>query len=93
VQREAAQRGARCCSPTSPRPGENYYYGDRTNLKVGNTEVMARTIRDLIDCDMYRIEAADPYPESYDATVRRNVREQEDDTRPSIKGSPPDLGG
>ncbi len=74
------------------RPGENYYYGDRTNLKVGNTEVMARTIHDLIDCDMYRIEPADPYPDSYDATVRRNVREQEDDARPGIKGSLPDLG-
>ncbi|WP_405878000.1 hypothetical protein OG762_04535 [Streptomyces sp. NBC_01136] len=44
------------------RPGENYHYGDRTHLKVGNTEVMARKIRDLIGGDMYRIEAADPYP-------------------------------
>ena len=26
-------------------------------------------INELIDCDVYRIEAADPYPDSYDATV------------------------
>ncbi|MEU7739359.1 hypothetical protein [Nonomuraea sp. NPDC049158] len=26
------------------RPGENYYYGGRTTLKVGNTEVMAGKI-------------------------------------------------
>ncbi|WP_406102305.1 hypothetical protein OG698_08080 [Streptomyces sp. NBC_01003] len=75
------------------RPGENYYYGDRTVLKDGNTEVMARKIRDLIDCDLYRIEPADPYPESYDATVKRNVREQDADARPAIKGALPDLDG
>ncbi|MER5942461.1 flavodoxin [Streptomyces sp. NPDC001928] len=73
------------------RPGENYYYGDRTDLKVGNTEVMAHKIRDLIDCDVYRIEPTDPYPESYDATVERNVREQDADARPAIKGTLPSL--
>ncbi|MEV7670492.1 flavodoxin [Streptomyces sp. NPDC000963] len=75
------------------RPGENYYYGGRTTLKVGNTEVPAHKIRDLIDCDLYRIEPADPYPESYDATVRRNVREQDTDARPAIKGTLPSLDG
>jgi flavodoxin len=75
------------------RPGENYYYGDRTNLKVGNTEVLARKIRGVIDCDVYRIEPSDPYPESYDATVKRNVREQDADARPAIKGSLPNLHG
>ncbi|MFJ5272249.1 hypothetical protein [Streptomyces sp. NPDC088358] len=35
------------------RPGESYYYGDPTTLKVGNAEVMARRIRELIDHDMY----------------------------------------
>ena len=33
---------------------------------------------------VHRIEAADPYPESYDATVTRNVREQNADARPTI---------
>lgn len=75
------------------RPGENYYYGDRIDLKVGNTEAMARRIRGLIDCDPYRIEPTDAYPESYDATVKRNVREQDADARPAIKGTLPDLGG
>ncbi|MGW7271856.1 flavodoxin [Streptomyces sp. NPDC054864] len=75
------------------RPGENYYYGDRTHLKVGNTEVMARKIRDLIDCDVYRIKPVDAYPASYDATVQRNVREQQADARPAIKGGLPELKG
>ncbi|WEH40276.1 flavodoxin [Streptomyces sp. AM 2-1-1] len=75
------------------RPGENYYYGDRTDLKTGNTEVLARKLHNLIDCDLYRIEAADPYPHDYDATVQRNVREQDTDARPAIKDRLPDLTG
>ena len=39
-------------------------------------------IRARLDCDVHRIEAADPYPDDYEATVRRNVREQDADARP-----------
>ena len=66
------------------RAGENYYYGDRIDLEVGNTEVLANKISALIDCDVYRIEAADPYPDSYDETRDRNVREQDENARPGI---------
>jgi flavodoxin len=66
------------------RAWENYYYGGRRTLEVGNTEVLAGTIRQLIACDVYRIEAADAYPDDYDATVDRNVREQNDNARPVI---------
>ena len=44
------------------RPGENYWNGGRRNLKVGNTEVLARAISARLDCDVHRIEAVDPYP-------------------------------
>ncbi|MGW7410636.1 flavodoxin [Streptomyces sp. NPDC054833] len=54
---------------------------------------MARKIRDLIGCDLYRIEPTDPYPENYDATVNRNVREQDADARPAIQGALPNLDG
>ena len=38
----------------------------------------------LISCDVHRIEPVDPYPDSYAATVARNVREQDADARPAI---------
>ena len=66
------------------RAGENYYYGGRRTLEVGNTEVLAGMIGQLIRCDVYRIEAADPYSDDYDATVDRNVREQNENARPGI---------
>jgi flavodoxin len=71
------------------RPGENYYYGGRTTLQLGTTEMLARTIRQLLACDVYRIEAAEPYSDSYGATVARNVREQQSNARPAIAGRLP----
>lgn len=73
------------------RPGENYWYGGRRDLEVGNTEVLATMIADRIDCDTYRIQAADPYSADYEETVARNVREQEQDARPAIASPLPDV--
>ncbi len=73
------------------RAGENYFNGGRKTLKVGNTEVLANMIADRVTCDVYRIEAADPYPEAYEPTVERNVQEESADARPRIAGSLPDL--
>lgn len=66
------------------RPGENYYHGDRIDLDVGNTRVVAGMIGDRIGCDVYEITAADPYSDDYEETVERNVREQDADARPEI---------
>jgi flavodoxin len=73
------------------RPGENYWYGGRRNLKVGNTEVLARMISARLDCRVHRIQAADPYPTDYEKTVRRNVREQQADARPRIANPLPSI--
>ena len=75
------------------RPGENYHYGGRRDLAVGNTQVLAEMIADLIDCDVFGIEAADPYPDAYDATVARNVTEQDTDARPEIASPLPPIDG
>ena len=73
------------------RPGENYWNGGRRNLKVGNTQVLARTIAARLECDVHRIEAAEPYSADYDETVQRNVREQEADARPAIADPLPSI--
>ena len=52
------------------RAGENYYYGDRIDLEIGNTQVVADMIAAAISADVYRIDAADPYPHDYEETVR-----------------------
>lgn len=75
------------------RAGENYFNGGRKDLTVGNTEVVAGMVRDALRCGVFQIKAVDPYLHSYDATVQRNVREQNDDARPKIDDLPPSLGG
>ncbi|GAB3256007.1 flavodoxin [Kineosporia babensis] len=42
---------------------------------------------------MYRIEAADPYPEAYEPTVQRNSQEQDEDARPEIAEALPEVSG
>lgn len=75
------------------RPGENYWNGDRIDLEVGNTEVLATMIAERTGCDVYRVVESDPYSASYDETVARNVREQESDARPGIAEALPDVRG
>lgn len=73
------------------RAGENYWEGGRRDLETGNTARLASLIADRLDCPLHEIEAAEPYPQGYDATVERNVREQDADDRPEIAGDLPDL--
>ena len=87
--RNSTEPGATVLLAYFSRPGENYHYGGRHDLTVGNTEVVARLIAERLPVDVYRIEAADPYPFSYDATVARNVREQEEGARPALAMPPP----
>ncbi len=85
--------GARVLLACFSRAGENYHYGGRKFLQVGNTEVLAGLIRERIACDVHRIEAAEPYSDGYDDTVARNVREQNADARPAIAGALPAIDG
>ncbi len=87
------RRSSRVLLAYFSRAGENYYYGGLRTLHAGNTQVLAESIRDRIGCDLYKIEAADPYPDRYDATVARNVDEQTADARPEISGQLPYLNG
>lgn len=87
----ATSPGSRVLLVYFSRAGENYFYGGRQNLEVGNTEVLADMVTDRIACDTYTIEAADPYPAAYTPTVERNAREQQDNVRPAIANPLPDV--
>ncbi|MGH2549043.1 MAG: flavodoxin, partial [Thermomicrobiales bacterium] len=85
--------GSRVLLAYFSRAGENYYYGDTTVIEFGNTQIVADMIASLIAVDIYRIEAAHPYPDSYRETVERNVREQNEDARPAIANPLPAIDG
>lgn len=75
------------------RAGENYDRDSRrqsgngrpiSDLAVGNTEVLAKILADMLGCPTHKLEPAEPYPHSYDATVAQNVAEYERQARPAI---------
>jgi flavodoxin len=88
-----AAPGSRTLLAYFSRAGENYYYGGRRNLQVGNTEVVARMIEELAAVDVFRIEPARPYPTDYEQTVELNRQEQADYVMPELAQAPPALDG
>jgi len=84
VPTQTASTGSKVLLVYFSRAGENYYYGGRSQLEVGNTEVMASMISRLIKCEVYRITPVNPYPDDYEETVARNVQEQNANARPAI---------
>ncbi|AUI72233.1 hypothetical protein COSHB9_17800 [Companilactobacillus alimentarius] len=60
-------------------------------LKVGNTKVIADYIQQHTGADEYEIKAAKSYPKGYQATADQAQKEQENNARPKIKGSLPDV--
>lgn len=51
---------------------------------TGNTLQMAERVSELSGAEIYRIEAADPYPEDFQACADRAKREQDDGVYPDI---------
>jgi len=88
-----ADPGSRTLVAVFSRAGENHFYGGRTWLEVGNTEVVVSLLAELVDVDVYRIVPAEPYPTDYEETVAQNTREQDADARPRIADPLPDLAG
>lgn len=52
--------------------------------RTGTTEGAAERIRELTGADLIEIEAADPYPGSYSATLSRAEQELDQDARPPV---------
>lgn len=67
------------------RAGENFSKGQMVQLERGNTFVVANTMKDLIDADIFEIKAVEEYPAEYKACVQRAIEESKTDARPAIK--------
>jgi len=57
----------------------------------GNTRVVAGQVKDITGGDVFEIAAAEAYPDDYDATVARAVKELKAKARPPLKSKTPDL--
>lgn len=70
------------------RADENYVGGVLKQLEVGNTEVAAGIINELIDADMFKIQQQQEYPKSYNECIAVAQEDQRKGARPALKAFP-----
>lgn len=58
---------------------------------TGNTRAAAKQVQEITGGDMLEITAVEAYPDDYDATVARAVKELKAKARPALKSKSPDL--
>ena len=70
------------------RAGYNYVNGEIKNLKIGNTEIIARKIAKLTNSELFKIEQTHPYSNDYSECIDEAKRDQRLEVRPEIKEFP-----
>lgn len=67
------------------RKGENYVNGSLKMLDKGNTEIAAEFIQKAVGGDMFEVQTATPYSESYNACIEQAKKELHENARPKLK--------
>ena len=67
------------------RKGQNYLNGSVTDLAKGNTERVAKYIRNAVDCDLFEIETVKEYAKDYTRCTEEAKDELRQNARPELK--------
>lgn len=82
----------KCLIAFYSRKGQNYVSGRIVDLKVGNTEVIANMIQQIVGGDMFHIESVVAYPEGYEETTEVAKQELRFKARPKLAGQVESMG-
>ena len=74
----------KCLIAYYSREGNNYVSGRILNLTIGNTEVVAKMIKEMIEGDIFRIDTVNSYPADYRETTEVAKKEQHENARPEL---------
>ena len=66
------------------RADENYFGGAMRYVKVGNTEIVAGIIKDLIPADTFKIEMKNPYSPVYMTCIEEAKKDLRAKARPEL---------
>lgn len=66
------------------RSGENYFGGDLKVIKKGNTEVVAKKIKDLTGGDLFEIKQVKPYSNDYNTCINEAKDDKIRKARPEL---------
>ena len=73
------------------RADENYFGGAMRYVKVGNTEIVADIMKELIDADTFKIEMKEPYSPVYMTCIDEAKRDLREGKRPELVKLPESL--
>ena len=73
------------------RADENYFGGAMRYVKVGNTEIVADIMKDLIDADSFKIEMKEPYSPVYMTCIAEAKQDLKEGKRPKLVALPESL--
>lgn len=73
------------------RAGYNYVDGEIKDLKIGNTEIIAKEIAKLTNSDIFKIEPMVEYSNDYSECIDEAKKDQRVGARPELKEFPNDL--
>jgi flavodoxin len=74
----------KCLIAFYSRKGNNYLNGSIVKLEIGNTEVIAKMINEIIGGDIFYINTIKPYPEDYEETIKVAKKELKNNARPEL---------
>lgn len=66
------------------RKGQNYRGGSIVNLPIGNTEIVAKTIQELVGGELFEIKTVKQYPIDYSETTEVAKIELRTNARPEL---------
>ncbi len=70
------------------RADENYFGGAIRSVKVGNTEIVAEIMKELIDADTFKIRMKDPYSPVYMTCIDEAKKDKQENARPELASYP-----
>ena len=70
------------------RADENYFGGAMRYVKVGNTEIVANIMKELIPADTFKIEMKDPYSPVYMTCIEEAKEDLRAGVRPELVSIP-----
>ena len=70
------------------RADENYFGGAIRSVKVGNTEIVAGIMKELIDADTFKIRMKDPYSPIYMTCIDEAKKDKQENARPELVSYP-----